>query len=91
MLSDERVDMWKLIIILVLLIIFYFMIRASIREFLGKKEPDPLLPTKDVMVQDPVCKTFIPAGTALGEKIGGQQYYFCSEECAGKFKSYMAG
>jgi len=42
-------------------------------------------------VQDPVCKTYIPAGTALGEKIGGQQYYFCSEECAGKFKSYMAG
>ncbi len=83
--------MWKIIVILVLLIIFYYMIRASIREFLGKNKSAPFLPTKDVMVQDPVCKTYIPAGTAIGENIGGQQYYFCSEECAGKFKSYMTG
>lgn len=83
--------MWRIIIILVLLIILFFMVRTSIREYLGKKKSGPLLPGKDVMVQDPVCKTYIPAGTAIGEKIGGQQYFFCSEECAGKFKSYMGG
>ena len=82
--------MWRIIIILVLLIILFFMVRTSIREFFGKKNPDPQLPAKDVMVQDPVCKAYIPAGSAVGEKIGGQQYYFCSEECAGKFKNYMS-
>jgi len=82
--------MWRIIIILVLLIILFFMIRTSIREYLGKKKPSSLLPGKDVMVQDPVCKAYIPAGTAVGEKIGGQQYYFCSQECAGKFKNYMS-
>lgn len=83
--------MWKIITILVLLIILYFMVRTSIREFLGKNKPTPELPTKDVMVQDPVCKTYIPAGSAIGEKIGGQQYYFCSDDCVEKFKNYMAG
>ena len=41
------------------------------------------------MVQDPVCKAYIPSGSAKSEKIGGQQYYFCSDECAEKFKIYM--
>ncbi|MDA0739744.1 MAG: YHS domain-containing protein [Nitrospirae bacterium] len=83
--------MWRIIIILVLLIILYFMVRSSLREFFGKKKPDPVLPAKDVMVQDPVCKAYIPAGSAKSEKIGGQQYYFCGDECADKFKSYMSG
>ncbi len=83
--------MWRIIIILVLLIILFFMLRTSIRELMGKKKSDSLLPGKDVMVQDPVCKTYIPAGSAKSEKIGGQQYYFCGDECADKFKSYMSG
>ena len=83
--------MWRIIIILVLLIILFFMVRTSLREFFGKKKPNPALPAKDVMVQDPVCKSYIPAGDAISEKVGGQQYYFCSDDCAGKFKSYMSG
>ena len=83
--------MWRFIIILVLLIILFFMVRTSIRDFLGKKKPTPALPGKDVMVQDPVCKAYITAGSAKREKIGGQEYFFCGEECAGKFKNYMSG
>ena len=83
--------MWRIIVILVLLIILFFMIRTSIREFLGEKKSAPFLPGKENMVQDPVCKTYIPAGSAQSKTIGGQQYYFCSHECAGKFQSYMSG
>ncbi|MGH3055579.1 MAG: YHS domain-containing protein [Gaiellaceae bacterium] len=43
------------------------------------------------MVQDPVCKVFVPRGTAITEDIGGQTYYFCSQSCAHKFQEQLAG
>ncbi len=82
--------MYRIIIILVLLLILFFMVRKAFREFWGKGKSDPALPSKDMMVQDPVCKTYITAGTAVMEKIGGQPYYFCSDDCAGKFKEYLS-
>ena len=83
--------MWRIIIILVLLIILYFMIRKGVRDYLGHTQKPADLPAKDVMVQDPVCKLYISAGSAIIEKIGGQYYHFCSDECAEKFKNYMKG
>ena len=83
--------MWRIIFILILLIILFLMIRKSFRDFRSPKSADPSLPSKDMMVQDPVCKMYITAGAAVVEKIGGQPYHFCSNECAHKFKSYMSG
>jgi len=39
------------------------------------------------MVQDPFCETYIPRREALKRIIGGQEYYFCSSECADRFES----
>ena len=41
----------------------------------------------DEMVQDPFCKTYIPRREAIRRVIGGEEYSFCSEECASKFES----
>jgi YHS domain-containing protein len=41
----------------------------------------------DVLVQDPVCKTFIPRREALTAHRGGTTYYFCSEGCLKRFQS----
>lgn len=38
------------------------------------------------LVQDPVCKTYIPIREAEKRVIGGKKYYFCSRECADSFK-----
>ncbi|RLA92514.1 MAG: transcriptional regulator [Deltaproteobacteria bacterium] len=40
----------------------------------------------DEMVQDPVCKTYIPLRDAQRRVIGGREYFFCSKECADKFE-----
>lgn len=40
----------------------------------------------DEMVQDPVCKTYIPLRDALRKTIAGKEYFFCSRECADKFE-----
>ncbi len=83
--------MYKLIIILILLVILFFMVRNAIREFLGKNKPPPVLQSKDNMLQDPVCKMYVTAESAIVEKMGGQTYYFCSPECAHSFKKHLAG
>jgi YHS domain-containing protein len=41
----------------------------------------------DVLVQDPVCKTFIPRREALRAEKDGVTYFFCSEGCLKRFQS----
>lgn len=41
----------------------------------------------DDMVKDPSCETYILKSSALSKVFGGERFYFCSEECLGKFRS----
>ena len=83
--------MYRILLALGLLVVLYFLLRRTLREFKGLGEPDLLPPGKNHMVQDPVCKVFVPRGTAITENIGGQTYYFCSRTCAHKFQEQLAG
>ncbi len=38
------------------------------------------------MVQDPFCKTYIPKRESIKRRIGGKEFFFCSNECADKFE-----
>ncbi len=40
----------------------------------------------ELLVQDPVCKTFIPRQDALRLEKDGKSYYFCSEGCLKRFR-----
>lgn len=77
--------MYKIIVILILLLILFYMVRRAFRDW-GQSTPSAATPGKDVMIQDPVCKTYVPAGTAVVEQTGGKTYYFCSQDCARHFK-----
>jgi len=79
--------MYRIITILVLLIILFFMIRRAIQDW---GSDGKALPAKDVMVQDPVCKVYVTAGSAVVERVGGQTYYFCSKDCAHSFKEELS-
>lgn len=83
--------MYRIILILGLLVVLYFLLRRAVRALKGPGEPDGLLPEKDHMVQDPVCLVFVPRESAITEDIGGQKYYFCSRSCAHKFQEKLAG
>lgn len=76
--------MYKFIIILILLIILFYMFRRAVRDW--GQDSSQQMPGKDVMIQDPVCKVYITAGTAVTERVGGQTYYFCSQDCADRFR-----
>ena len=40
----------------------------------------------DEMVQDPVCKVYVPKKEALTAVFSGEMFYFCSKECREKFR-----
>ena len=56
---------------------------------LWPQRPKPLQKDQepDVLVQDPVCKTFIPRREALRADRDGTTYFFCSEGCLKRFQS----
>ena len=83
--DEEGLTMYRIIIILVLLLILFYMVRRAFRDW-GQPKPPAATPGKDVMIQDPVCKTYVAAGTAVIEHAEGETYYFCSEDCARHFK-----
>lgn len=40
----------------------------------------------DEIVKDPVCLTYIPKSLAVQKRFNEKTWYFCSKECADKFK-----
>lgn len=38
-------------------------------------------PAHDVLVEDPVCHTYVPKAQAVVAKQGEKSYFFCSEKC----------
>jgi uncharacterized protein len=53
---------------------------------LTRPRPAPQQPRQiqGVMVKDEVCNTYIPKDEAIREVRGGQERFFCSEECRRK-------
>jgi len=44
-----------------------------------------------VMVKDEVCNTYLPREDALLETVEGENHYFCSQACRGRFLSERKG
>jgi YHS domain-containing protein len=85
--------MYRLLLIAGLLILLYFLIRSVISERVGRRDAGggPLMEDRNKMVQDPVCKVFVPRGMAVTAEIGGQTYLFCSRDCARIFQKQLSG
>jgi len=82
--------MFRLLLGLALGYIGYVIIKHVARSLgLWPQAPRPLEKDRepDVLVQDPVCKTFIPRREALRAEKGGATYFFCSEGCLKRFLS----
>jgi F0F1-type ATP synthase membrane subunit b/b' len=55
--------MWRLLILVILLIVVYFMVRSALRGMLTKRDERAraeLSGNAAEMVQDPVCGVFVP-------------------------------
>ncbi|MGQ0811031.1 MAG: YHS domain-containing protein [Nitrospiraceae bacterium] len=82
--------MYRLLIVVGLLVVLYLLLRRAIREIKGGNRTIPPLADGGRMVQDPVCKVFVPKSNAVTEEVGGQTYFFCSRTCAQAFQKQLA-
>ena len=66
-----------------------YLVVKKVAQSLGlwPQAPRPLSKDRepDVLVQDPVCQTFIPRKEALKAEKDGKVYFFCSEGCLKRF------
>jgi YHS domain-containing protein len=77
---------------IILVSVFFYLLFRFLR-LLFIKPPVNKSPTQkntsglvSEMVQDPVCKIYIPKNNSLSIQISGATYYFCSRACMDKFK-----
>jgi YHS domain-containing protein len=80
--------LWRLILGLALGYMVYRVVRKLKEMFTltGRTQQSPKVPEPDVLVQDPICGTFIPRQEALKLTKDGQEYFFCSEGCLKRFQ-----
>ena len=71
------------------LVVVRLVLRGLARAFAGparsRRPPGPgqPRPTED-LVQDAVCRTYIPRSRAVSARIGGREEHFCSTACRDK-------
>ena len=80
--------LFRLILGLILGYVAYRVLRKLKEMFTltGQTQQVPKVPEPDVLVQDPVCQTFIPRQEALKLTKDGRDYFFCSEGCLKRFQ-----
>jgi uncharacterized protein len=67
---------------LVLQIIRFF---QTVNRRVKSPPPQSTKSLSGLMVQDNVCKTYLPKDEAIKQIHEGQEYFFCSKECQRKF------
>jgi YHS domain-containing protein len=50
------------------------------------RRPTPRPRTRDELVKDPVCQTYVVMSRAIRSEAGGAPLFFCSRECAARFE-----
>jgi uncharacterized protein len=80
--------MIRLIFLAVLAYILYRLVKGvfSPRTKIERRKPGGVI---DEMVQDPFCGTYVPKRESIRRVMEGQEYLFCSDECADKFAAQM--
>jgi len=77
--------MLKFLYFIIVVYLLYRLIKVFFQQ--GKKSRE--MKQEDIiddMVQDPVCKTYVPRREAFKKSFNGKDILFCSKECADRFQ-----
>ena len=79
---------WRLLLGLLVGYLGYRLIKKVLQSWTlgGSAKPQFRPDEPELLVQDPVCGTFIPKKDALKVHKDGQDYFFCSEGCLKRFR-----
>lgn len=87
--------MLRFVVLLVAGFFVFLIVRATVASFVaglrgigaGRR---PGAGTRDELVKDPVCETYIPRSRAVSRQTQGGARYFCSGACADRFLARTA-
>lgn len=80
--------MLKILIFAAFAYVIFRVVRQAFTLKTPQRRADETGPV-DEMVQDSTCLAYIPKSTAIRKKVHGKTFYFCSQECADKFKEQV--
>ena len=86
----------RLVVLAILFYIGWQLLRRSLFPDQGNSDEstvdaDNRDKVKDILVEDPVCHTFVPKKHAIRLRHKGRTYYFCSEACCDSFSLTTEG
>lgn len=76
----------RFLLFLLLIYILYNLVKKVFRTGSKISGRDSSSGVISEMVQDPFCETYIPRNEAYRIILGGEEIFFCSRECAEKYK-----
>jgi YHS domain-containing protein len=80
--------MWRILAPIIILTIVYWVIKKTL--FPKKKNPRNITREGEELVQDPICKCYVPQTQAYAIDFKGKKLFFCSRECQKKFLAEKA-
>lgn len=82
---------WRIVLVAVIIWLLYRLIYNWFKKPEKTADEGQASIAKDEslqeMVQDPVCKVYLPRQQAIELKLARGSHFFCSEECREKFKN----
>ena len=70
-------------LIMVLVVVLWPLVKGAL-ERLGRGRLEDS-GTRDELVKDPVCGTYVVRSRAIRDEAGGRSVYFCGPRCAAEF------
>lgn len=81
----------RLIILALLFYVLFRLVKGLIRSGTGEVRGPSDGGVIDEMVQDPLCKTYIPRRDSVKRVIEGKTFFFCSDQCAARYEREREG
>lgn len=70
--------------VVILLVVFVWpMVRTTLERLVRTRLAEHA--SRDQLVKDPVCGTYVVRSRAIRDEAGGRSVYFCSQRCAARF------
>jgi YHS domain-containing protein len=75
----------RAVFFLLLLYVFMWLLKKMFRRPAARTGMQSGRIAVNELVQDPVCKVYLPRQEALCVERGGKKHYFCSRECRRRY------
>jgi YHS domain-containing protein len=89
--------LFRLLLFFVVISVIRSVVQTVVRAFRGTEAPRSGAPAQasqasqasesTLLHQDPVCGTYVPAGSSFRRIVNGQVFHFCSEACRDRYQA----